>query len=73
MSFNQRDMWENQVDLLTRHCQTLTKQVEQLEERLHYFEGVVATLLVALKEGGVLVDSSDAPEGAPEGAAEYEF
>jgi hypothetical protein len=69
MSFNERDMWENQVELLTRHCQTLTKQVEQLEERLRYFEGVVATLLIALKEGGVLIDSSDASEGA----AEYEF
>jgi len=66
---NTRDMWENQVELLTRHCQTLTQQLEQLENRLHYFEGVVATLLVALKEGGILVDSSDAPEDA----AEYEF
>jgi hypothetical protein len=54
MSFNQRDMWENQVELLTRHCQALTQQVEQLENRLHYFEGVVATLLIALKEGGVI-------------------
>jgi fructose-1,6-bisphosphatase len=69
MSFNQRDMWENQVELLTRHCQSLTQQVEELENRLRYFEGVVATLLVALKEGGILVDSSDASEGV----AEYEF
>ena len=66
---NTRDMWENQVELLTRHCQNLTQQLEQLENRLHYFEGVVATLLVALKEGGVLVDSSEAPEGTDE----YEF
>ena len=69
MSFNQRDMWENQVELLTRHCQTLTQQVEELENRLHYFEGVVATLLVALKEGGVIVSSDEAPEEA----TEYEF
>ena len=69
MSFNQRDMWENQVELLTRHCQALTQQVEQLESRLHYFEGVVATLLVALKEGGVLVDSDEGSEGT----TEYEF
>jgi len=51
---NRTDMWENQVELLTRHCQALTQQVEQLENRLHYFEGVVATLLIALKEGGVI-------------------
>jgi len=69
MSFNERDMWENQVELLTRHCQSLTQQLEQLESRLHYFEGIVATLLVALKDGGVLVDSAEAPEGA----TEYEF
>ena len=52
---NTRDMWENQVELLTRHCQKLTRQVEELEARLHYFEGVVATLLIALKENGVIV------------------
>ena len=66
---NTRDMWENQVELLTRHCQMLTRQIEQLEERLHYFEGVVATLLVALKEGGVIVDSSEKDADS----AEYEF
>jgi len=68
MSFNQRDMWENQVELLTRHCQALTQQVEQLENRLHYFEGVVATLLVALKEGGVIVDSDESTD-----VPSYEF
>jgi prefoldin subunit 5 len=66
---NRTDMWENQVELLTRHCQMLTRQIEQLEERLQYFEGVVATLLVALKEGGVLVESSEKDAGA----TEYEF
>ena len=66
---NRTDMWENQVELLTRHCQMLTRQIEQLEERLHYFEGVVATLLVALKEGGVIVDSSEKDADS----AEYEF
>ena len=65
---NTRDMWENQVELLTRHCQNLTRQTEELEARLEYFEGVVATLLVALKEGGVLVDSSEETE-----STEYEF
>ena len=65
---NTRDMWENQVELLTRHCQNLTRKTEELEARLQYFEGVVATLLVALKEGGVLVDSSEETE-----STEYEF
>ena len=65
---NTRDMWENQVELLTRHCQKLTRQVEELEARLHYFEGVVATLLVALKEGGVIV-----PEGEDTEKTTYEF
>ena len=65
---NTRDMWENQVELLTRHCQLLTQQVEQLENRLHYFEGVVATLLVALKEGGVIVDSDESTD-----VPSYEF
>tara|TARA_B100000686_G_scaffold292102_1_gene320580 strand:- start:213 stop:428 length:216 start_codon:yes stop_codon:yes gene_type:complete len=69
IEMNTRDMWENQVELLTRHCQMLTRQIEQLEERLHYFEGVVATLLVALKEGGVIVDSSEKDADS----AEYEF
>ena len=70
---NTRDMWENQIDLLTRHCQVLTRQVEQLEDRLHYFEGVVATLLVALKEGGVIVTADESVTNAETGTTEYEF
>jgi len=70
MSFNERDMWENQVELLTRHCQKLTHKITDLEERLHYFEGVVATLLIALKEGGVLVPEGDNEEAQTQ---EYEF
>lgn len=56
---NTNEMWENQVELLTRHCQQLTKQVDELQDRLNYFEGVVITLLVALKEGGVIVDEDE--------------
>ena len=69
MSFNERDMWENQVQLLARHCQRTMQKIEELENRLHYFEGVVTTLLVALKEGGVIVDSSEKDADS----AEYEF
>lgn len=56
---NTRDMWENQVELLTRHCQSLTREVEALNERVQYYEDVVLTLLVALKEGGVLVEAKE--------------
>ena len=69
MSFNERDMWENQVQVLAKHCQRMTRKIDEIEQRLHYFEGVVATLLVALKEGGVIVDSEDKDPGS----AEYEF
>ena len=57
------------MEILTRQCQRMTRKIDELESRLHYFEGVVATLLVALKEGGVIVDSSDKDAGA----TEYEF
>ena len=50
-------MWENQVELLTRHCRVLSDQVDRLEERLAYFENVVLTLLTALKDSGVIVDA----------------
>ena len=66
---NRTDMWENQVELLTKQCQGMTRKIDELETRLHYFEGVVATLLVALKEGGVIVDSSEKDADA----TEYEF
>ena len=69
MSFNERDMWENQVQVIAKHCQRMTRKIDELEQRLHYFEGVVATLLVALKEGGVIVDSSEKDASS----AEYEF
>jgi len=64
---NTRDMWENQVELLTRHCRVLTDQVDQLEQRVEYYENVLFTLLVALKDGGIIVDSDESDSG------EYEF
>ena len=56
---NTRDMWENQVELLTRHCRVLSDQVDQAEQRITYLENVLATLLIALKEGGIIVDEDD--------------
>jgi hypothetical protein len=52
-----RDMLQYQVDQLTSQCQKLVMQVEEMESRISYFEKVVLTLLIALKEGGVIVDS----------------
>jgi len=52
-------MWENQVELLTRHCRVLSDQVDQAEQRITYLENVLATLLIALKEGGIIVDEDD--------------
>ena len=68
MSFNERDMWENQVQVLAKHCQRMTRKIEELENRLHYFEGVVTSLLVALKESGVIV-----AEGEGTTDKSYEF
>jgi hypothetical protein len=56
---NTRDMWENQVELLTRHCRVLSDQVDQAEQRIAYLENVLATLLIALKKGGIIVDEDE--------------
>ena len=56
------------MELLTRQCQRMTKKIDELESRLHYFEGVVATLLMALKEGGVIVAEDESTENKT-----YEF
>ena len=49
---NTREMWENQVELLTRHCRALSEQVDKLEQRVTYYENVLFTLLTALKDAG---------------------
>jgi hypothetical protein len=54
-----RDLWENQVDILTNHCRVLTDQVDQLDERLAFFENTVLTLIQALVKGGVIVPDED--------------
>jgi len=64
---NTREMWENQVELLTRHCRSLSDQVDSLEQRVTYYENVLFTLLTALKEGGVIVDSGESDN------KDYEF
>ena len=54
-----RDMWENQVNLLTRQVQALLLKCENIENRLDYYEKILGTLIVALKQGGVIVESED--------------
>jgi hypothetical protein len=55
-----RDLWEDQVERLTRVAQQLSQKVEFLECRVEYYEKVLGTLLIALKSGGYIVDD---PEG----------
>ncbi len=59
---------EHQIDGLTSQCRKLVARNDELEERLGYVEMVVAKLLVALREGGVIV-----PAGSMPGSPEYEF
>jgi hypothetical protein len=55
-----RDLWEDQVNRMTKRCAELTDQVEQLNTRLTYFEGIVVKMLTALVKGGIIVPD---PEG----------
>ena len=56
---NTREMWEDQVVRLSKQTLDLIQKMEKFEQRITYLEGVVVTLLVALKEGGVIVDADD--------------
>jgi hypothetical protein len=59
---------EHQIDDLTSQCRKLVTRNAELEERLGYVEMVVAKLLVALREGGVIVPAGSMPD-----SPEYEF
>ena len=54
-----RDLWEDQVNRLTKRCAELSDQTEELNARLAYFESVVITMLTALVEGGIIVQDPD--------------
>jgi hypothetical protein len=54
-----RDLWEDQVNRLTKRYAELTQEVEALGARLSYFENVVVKLLMALKEGGIIQPDPD--------------
>ena len=57
-----RDLWEEQINRLTKQFVLLIGELKTIEQRMTYLEGVVITLLVALKEGGVIVDSDEDSE-----------
>ena len=54
-----RDLWEEQVNLLTNQCRLMVEEITNFDKRVTYLENVLVTLLVALKESGVIVDSDE--------------
>jgi len=54
-----RDLWEDQVNRLTGQCRLMIEQMTAFDERVTFLENTVLTLIVALKEGGVIVDSDE--------------
>lgn len=51
---NERDLWENQVEILTKRTAILNRELEEIASRLEYFENVVLVLISALREGGII-------------------
>ena len=43
-----RDIWEDHVAGLTKHSARMQQKVDELENRLDYYEQVIITLLTAL-------------------------
>jgi len=58
-----RYLYENQIELLTNQCRILMDQIDQMDSRMAYFESVIVTLLTALKEGGIIVDTDEPHDG----------
>lgn len=54
-----RDLWEEQVERLTKQLQLVIHQIDTFDQRVTFLENTVLTLIVALKSGGVIVDSSE--------------
>tara|TARA_R110002020_G_scaffold50716_6_gene143119 strand:+ start:9064 stop:9252 length:189 start_codon:yes stop_codon:yes gene_type:complete len=58
-----RDLWEEQVSRLTNKYGLLLEKIEDMDARMEYVENLVLTLLVGLKNSGVLVPAEeDSPE-----------
>ena len=58
-----RDLWHEHIKGLTRQVSLMVTSIEQLEQRMSYYEEVFITLLTALKNSGILVED---PEGENE-------
>jgi hypothetical protein len=54
-----RDLWEDHVNGLTERCRELGERADHFEDRVRYLEEVMVTLIVALKNGGVIVDDEE--------------
>ena len=59
------DLWESHIEGLTRQLAITQEKVEIMEQRLEFYEIVLAALLIALKQGGVLVDDPDGKHTMP--------
>ncbi len=59
------DLWQDQVNGLTRQVAYTLQKVEELNQRMTYYEEVIIALISALKKGGVIVDDDDGPYSMP--------
>tara|TARA_B100000131_G_scaffold321663_1_gene373114 strand:- start:3808 stop:3990 length:183 start_codon:yes stop_codon:yes gene_type:complete len=57
-----RDLWEDQVNRLTKTYKATLDKIESVEGRMDYVEGLLLNLIIALKEAGVIVPATDAEE-----------
>jgi len=59
------DLWQDHVDGLTKQVAFMLRKIDQLEDRLEYYEEVFITLLKALKQSGIIVDDQDGEHSMP--------
>ena len=59
------DLWQNHIDGLTKQVAFLLHKIQELENRLEYYEEVFITLLTALKQGGVIIDDEEGTHSMP--------
>ena len=62
---NNMNAWENHIEGLTNQVALLLNKMHIVEERLNYYEQVLATLITALKQGGVIVEDADGDHEMP--------
>ena len=62
---NQNEVLTNHIDGLTKQLSIANQKIEIFEERLNYYEDVLATLIIALKDGGVIVQEDDGEHSMP--------